>query len=296
MIVIRVQGGLGNQLFQYALALSLKKKKNTKVILDITFYKESFIPNGATKRSFILDNFNIKDIEYTIDRNLVLKNSFSQKIKRLYERKLLPYYKNTYVVEKKSGFDSFIFEVKKTAYLDGYWQSYKYFENIEKELRSDLMLTTKLSSDSAVLLSAIKKQQNSISLHIRRGDYVTKYNNLYYQISLDYYTNSINFIKSKLANDSIKIYVFSDDIDWCKQNIKINDSHYFVPNNQKEDFEDLILMSNCSHNIIANSTYSWWAAWLNSNQKKIVVCPKRWFNDSNNNFNTTIYPTSWNKL
>lgn len=296
MIIIRVQGGLGNQLFQYALALSLKKRKNTKVLLDITFYMDSFITHGATKRSFILDNFNIKDIEYTTDKNLVLKNSFTQKIRRLYERKFLPYYKNTYVVEKDSGFDSLIFEVKTTAYLDGYWQSYKYFENIEKELRSNLILTTELSSDSDVLLSEIKKQQNSISLHIRRGDYVTKYNKLYYQISLDYYTNSINFIKSKLANDSIKIYVFSDDIDWCKQNIKINDSHYFVPNNQKEDFEDLILMSNCSHNIIANSTYSWWAAWLNSNQKKIVVCPKRWFNDSNNNFNTTIYPTSWNKL
>lgn len=296
MIVIRVQGGLGNQLFQYALALSLKKKKNTKVLLDITFYENSFIPNGATKRHFILDNFNIKDIEYTTDRNLVLKNSFTQKIRRLYERKFLPYYKNTYVVEKDSGFDPFIFEVKTTAYLDGYWQSYKYFENIEKELRSNLMLTTKLSSDSDVLLSEIKKQQNSISLHIRRGDYVTKYNNLYYQISLDYYINSINFIKSKLANDCIKIYVFSDDIEWCKQNIKINNPHYFISNNQKEDFEDLILMSNCSHNIIANSTYSWWAAWLNSNKNKIVVCPKRWFNDSNNNFNNTIYPTSWNKL
>jgi len=296
MIVIRVQGGLGNQLFQYALALSLKKKKDTKVLLDITFYKESFIPNGATKRSFILDNFNIKDIAFTTDRNLVLKTSFMQKIKRLYERKFLPYYKNTYVVERNFGFDPLIFEVKSNCYLDGYWQSYKYFEDIEKDLRTNLMLITELSVESATLLNEIKEHQNSISLHVRRGDYVTKYNNLYYQIPSDYYINSINFIKTKLSKIPIKIYVFSDDIDWCKQNIKINDPHYFVSNNQKEDFEDLILMSNCSHNIIANSTYSWWAAWINLNSKKIVVCPKRWFNDSNNNFNNTIYPTLWNKL
>lgn len=296
MIIIRIQGGLGNQLFQYALAASLKAKKNIDVILDVSFFNNQFGQKGATKRDFILDHFNVQNFERTIDKEILLGNTFVKKVKRFFERNFLPHYKNTYVIEKQSGFDNDVFRIKNNAYLDGYWQSYKYFENIENSLRMELSLKTQLSYESTCLLNDIKLQNTSISIHIRRGDYINKYSTFYYQITPDYYQNSIEFIKKQLNTDLIKIYVFSDDIEWCKENIKIEEHHQFVPNAKKEEFEDLILMSNCSHNIIANSTYSWWGAWLNLNPNKIVVCPKKWFNDSNLNFNQTIYPSSWNTL
>lgn len=138
--------------------------------------------------------------------------------------------------------------------------------------------------------------ENSVSVHIRRGDYVTKsrYNKTYAHCTVKYYENAVDYIAKKFPNPHI--YIFSDDTDWIKENIKFPyETEYVTHNIGQNSFEDIRLMSNCKHNVIANSTFSWWGAWLNQNSEKIVVCPDVWFQDSRI-VQTDIYPKEWIRI
>lgn len=255
MIIIKLQGGLGNQLFQYAFGRSLSVKENKILKLDISNY------DSDPLRSYKLRHFNIKErIAFP------LEIFWSKMIKRL-------------------GFGQ-------SSYLEGYWQSEKYFSDIEDTIRREFKLKDPLKNEAQKFSDEIKNT-NSVSLHIRRGDYVTndKLKGFLQPLPLAYYNEAIEIVEKKI--DKPHFFVFSDDIAWVKDNLKINHQVSYVSGSGIEDHEELALMSQCKHNIIANSSFSWWGAWLNDNPGKIVIAPKNWFSDGDN---SELIPNTWTTI
>jgi len=180
------------------------------------------------------------------------------------------------------------------VYVNGYWQSEKYFSSIRNQLLTELIPASELSSESQLIYDDIKNH-NAVSLHIRRGDYINETNqSIYHTCSLDYYSKSIDLILSKVTQP--KFYIFSDDFEWVKSNLNINQQIQFIEHNKgKNSYQDLILMSKCKHNIIANSSFSWWGAWLNQHENKIVIAPEKWFK-SNSKKTQDLIPSTWIQL
>ena len=259
MIISKIQGGLGNQLFQYAYAKHLSYKYNTEVRFDIRFYELDLKP----KRDFVLDRF--PNTFPNTDINVSLIGPL-------------------YHIADDFNYKELPKPVGCNYYLDGYWQSEKYFKESSDLIRKDFKpsdeIVTKLSSTPLI-------DTNTISLHVRRTDYVTS--NGYHPVqSIEYYQKAIETI-----GDYDYIFVFSDDIKWCKDNLKF-DNMVFMEG--FTDIEDLYLMSMCKHNVIANSSFSWWGAWLNNNIDKKVVAPLKWFGDTANLNTSNIIPDNWIKL
>jgi hypothetical protein len=279
-------GGLGNQMFQYALGRMLSIKNNTSLFMDISSFANDPL------RDFTLHIFNIEcnifnsmaDTPYVIKSSCVWYRNFINKILR---KKIIQK-----VDEVKFGFNKDILACGDNIYLDGYWQSERYFCNIINILREDFQLREELSEKRKSIYKDIIKS-NSISIHIRRSDYITnKAANVVHGVcELDWYKNAVSIITKDIA-DCI-FYIFTDDPLWVKKNFNLDCCAVHVPlDADGRDFEDLFLMSACKHNIIANSSFSWWGAWLNANPDKIVIAPKRWFNDPN--FDTSaLFPNSW---
>lgn len=282
-IIIKLHGGLGNQLFQYALGRNLEISREKNVEFDNSWFDKN------KKRKNRLKNLKTK-IEYAKKREV----KKLQRYKRKEGRKnilhnLLFADESIYIKEKQFNFNQKILKTEPPAYLDGYWQSEKYFEDIKEILKKEVKPKNELSKKSLILNDLILKN-NSISMHIRRTDYADQKKHIYFSCPIEYYSEAIKLIKNKINNTTI--FVFSDDINWVKNNFKMEEKVFFVNN---IDYEDLYLMSLCKHNIIANSTFSWWAAWLNNNKQKIVIYPKEWFIDKNININDLI-PETWIKL
>jgi len=267
MVIIRVCGGLGNQLFQYALyrKMCLLGKD---VYLDKSLYKS----RRREKRHYCLDMLN-HDIRYcSRKQRKKLSNHDTNRISWYFQkRKGL---KASHYYEKKaSAYEKEIFDFDE-LYLDGYWQNERYFADIRETLLKELHF--KIPRNAAVLLKEIQSC-NAVSIHVRRGDYLKDNRRCENICTLEYYKRAMAFLEERVAID--KYYVFSDDIKWCKEHFKDDSRYVFVnPRSEKESAIDLKLMSSCKHNIIANSSFSWWAAWLNENQKKIVIAPCVWIN------------------
>jgi hypothetical protein len=171
-------------------------------------------------------------------------------------------------------FNPELFKLHGSFYLDGYWQNELYFKDIEKTIRSDFQFVRPIDERNKNIAELIKNS-NSVSIHIRRGDYIN--NQLYSGICTeDYYQKAIRFINAKLKNKTF--FVFSDDIQWCKSHFNSDNFHFVQGNEGTNSYKDMQLMSYCKHNIIANSSFSWWGAWLNNNLGKIVIAPERWLN------------------
>lgn len=290
MIITRISGGLGNQMFQYAVGKSIAKANNDILKLDTLFYPKQ------TLRKYELDIFNIneniaseQEIEY-----LAGKNNFFIKLKRkigLMVQKPLSYYKE----KRLSTFNEDIFNYHENIYLDGYWQNEKYFKNIRQDILNDFTMTGKISKEATSYLEQIR-YNNSISIHIRRGDYLhrTEDESVHGLCDINYYKQAIDYISKMVANSSF--FIFSDDIKWCKENFDFMKNKIFI-DDTKSAFDDLELMKNCKHNIVANSTFSWWGAWLNQNEDKIVIAPKRWFaNEKMQNEAQDIVPQKWVRI
>jgi hypothetical protein len=268
MIVVKVSGGLGNQMFQYAIARSISKKRKDQFKMDLLFYPAQLL------RNYELASFNIFENIATVNEIKALSGSdyFIYKAARKAGLKLRP---KTYFKEKKTtAFDPKVFDYSDRVYLDGFWQNEMYFIDIRREICRDFTPKEELSSQSKLYLKKIKKC-NSVSIHVRRGDYVsnTHTNNVHGVCSLSYYKKAIKYIKSK--EQKVVFFIFSDDINWCKDNFKFIEDKCFIDNSNSA-IEDLELMKNCNHNIIANSSFSWWGGWLNLNLDKIVISPKNW--------------------
>lgn len=201
--------------------------------------------------------------------------------------------KKAYEIEK----DPFLFDEEKlkangSKLYFGYWQNQRYFIDIEEEIKSSFQFKNELSEKNETYLHSIR-QSNSISVHIRRGDYIG-HESLGGLCSLEYYQNAIAIIQAKI--ESASFFIFSDDMEWCKNNLLLPANTTFVEGNKGQNsYVDMQLMSNCKHNVIANSSFSWWGAWLNQNLEKIVIAPGKWINDDNYN-DSDIIPKAWLKI
>jgi len=296
MIYIYLQGGLGNQMFQFAFASILADKHKCKLYLDTSFYRSSYNKNNIFNRTFELYIFNNHYNIATKQQILFLKsNKFINIIKNLFGYSILNLYK-----ESAIKFNYKIFDYKIPLYLEGYFQSYKYLHNYESFINElfqfNSFLLTKENKD---ILNSYKFS-TTISVHIRRGDYIAikEINNIHGFIGLDYYKNAINFIINILQINYQFIF-FSDDIQWVKNNFSaLNNKITFIDfNEDKNSWMNMYLMSKCDHNIIANSSFSWWGAWLNKNPSKIVICPRKWYNDNEKNHDSIdLIPESWIRL
>ena len=271
MIIVRVTGGLGNQMFQYAMYKSLEKKGKLVKLDSKSFYETKKEHNGyELERIFdIKPNKPTKEDLEKFDENNI---STLLKIKRkLFGDKKFVYDTKEYVFNKD------VYKLK-NSYLNGYWQSIKYFEGIENDIKKDFRFKNQLDNKNLEILNEIENS-NSISILIRRGDYMSPENyNMYGCIATPtYYKKAIKVIEEKVENPTF--FVFSNDMDWVKKNIQINSRVFYIDiNSGNGSYKDMQLMSNCKHNIIANSSFSWWGAWLNENKNKIVIAPKKWIN------------------
>ncbi len=288
MIITKLTGGLGNQMFQYAMGRRTAISNETKLKLDTKWYEE--ISNDDTKREYGLGVFNI-DETFATDKEIYRYRE--NKIERLFN-KFKPYYKKT-LIKEYNKFDPNFLRIGKRAYLVGNWQSAEYFKDIRDIIISDFKLKKPMSEKAAKIADRIR-QTNAVSMHIRRSDYVNnpRYKKTYEELDSKYYKDAISIIKQKLTN--LEIFVFSDDIEWAKQNLSFEYPTTYIIGDGMRDFEEMILMSKCKHNIIANSSFSWWGAWLNTNPEKIVIAPKKWFRSNSGQTSISIIPPSWKIL
>ncbi|MFA5000608.1 MAG: alpha-1,2-fucosyltransferase [Candidatus Paceibacterota bacterium] len=293
MITVNLKGGLGNQMFQYALGRELAVTQKTGLKLDRTGYDREHFRAYGLKVFAIEENFanhqEIKKNKYSLGLASKAWRGFKFKILRVHHTGWEPRVISRIKKEMAQG---------KDIYLDGYWQSFKYFSDIKEVIQKDFTLKTPLDQTNPELLNQITTT-NSVSLAVRRTDYLLTTNLKGLGIcSANYYKKAIELIETKIENPAF--FVFSDDVDWVKANMKFN-SHLvtYVSENKQEkeltDYQELVLMSKCKHNIIANSSFSWWGAWLNENPNKIVIAPDIWFNNGSIKIDDIIPPT-WTKL
>lgn len=275
MIIIKIKGGLGNQMFQYAIAKAFSLETKRPFQLDISIFE-----------SYKLHNYGLH--HFNIQSNFYLPESkWKRKLKKIFN-KVVFYNEDHHAF----NFNPNLIQTKSDIlFLEGYYQSEKYFLKYEKEIRADFEIVSPLKQQTIETVAYMQKV-NAVAIHFRRGDYVG--NSLYETNKSTYYTEALEYIEAKVENPVY--FLFSDDMPWVKNNFKTNfETHYIDFNDAATNFEDLKLMSSCKHNIITNSSFSWWGAWLNSNPNKIVVAPKVWFNDEKVN-TTDIIPENWIKL
>lgn len=289
MIITQLIGGLGNQMFQYATARRLSHHHNTDLFLDVTGFASYAL------RKYELDIFRIH--AKIASPELIKHVSFSRKdavrlkIRHLFLGETII----QYVKEPTIAFHETVVSLPDNVYLDGYWQSEKYFAEIADILRKEFSFVTPPSAINQNLLEDIGGC-NSVSLHIRRGDYVSNRSTMEIHggLGIDYYVRALDLMEEKVKEP--QIFVFSDDIPWARENLKTNLPLQFIDHNGVEkNYEDLRLMSNCKNHIIANSSFSWWGAWLGSNPEKNVITPMNWFNQSNMDTRDLI-PVSWYRI
>lgn len=289
MIISKIFGGLGNQMFQYAFGLSLSLDKNTCLLLDISDTKQH---NGFELESA----FNIQaNIATQSDMRKVLGIRSNKWLMRRIRRR--PWLiGNRYISESQFHYDDSALNMGENSYLEGYWQSEKYFLPHRHEVLNSFTFNESVSSENRAIIKQIKESPISVSVHIRRGDYISnaKTNMKHGVMDVNYYRSAIN--RLNIRNDRALFILFSDDINWVKQNLTdmLGDQRYLIVDHNTDDqsYNDMRLMSLCRHNIIANSSFSWWGAYLNQNPDKKVVAPLRWFNLGGINTDT-LHPKSW---
>ena len=294
MIVVKVFGGLGNQMFQYALGKYLAIKNNSDLYLDLSWYS---INKSSTKRKFQLDIFNT---EFKIANSKIISDSkpFILRLLNtvLIRLKLGTVQTHNYFIEDKFSFNSSFEKIRNYCYVNGYWQSPLYFQSIESIIREDFKFPMLQHSSNIDIEEKIKKT-NSVGIHLRRGDFInSKHHGIHGICSLEYYQSTISYVSNKI--DEAVFFIFSDDVEWVKENFNFDSRSYYISgNNGTNSYIDMQLMSGCKHNIIANSSFSWWGAWLNTNSDKIIIAPKQWFFcESLNKQTNDLMPETWIRL
>lgn len=281
--LVQINGGLGNQMFQYAYYRYLKQFDN---IFNMTMLDLSAIVNYNRHNGWELHkvfNCDINALDNNKIETIKSQTGFLRNFKILYEPKetffQLPKYKGS----------------KKYRFHYGYWQNEGYIKPIADRVKSDFKFdSTKLSLENRRIEEQILSGQ-SVAIHIRRGDYVSLpaaaalHGGL---CTLDYYKRAIAYVQDHLR-ETINFYLFSDDTEWVEENFNLPNQTIISHNFGENSWQDMYLISKCKHQIIANSSFSWWGAWLNNNPEKIVIAPKRWLN---NHIETDIVPTNWIKL
>lgn len=292
MITVNIIGGLGNQMFQYAAGRSLAIHLNDYYKLDLNDFDRYALHNGyELKRVFDVP------IEPTSPDELqsVLGLRRLPLVKKILRRRQFSFLRGQkFIVEPHFNFWPKFFSLNSSSYLHGYWQSEKYFKSIVKVIRGDFKFRKPLVGKSLIVANQIDTI-NAISLHVRRGDYVndSKTSSIMSVCDSDYYGRAISYMANKVSNPVF--YVFSDDMDWVKRSVCIDYPCVYIDHNKGLDsYIDMQLMSLCKHHVIANSSFSWWGAWLNPRAEKIVIAPRVWFRNGNND--SDLIPSEWVRL
>ncbi len=273
MIIIQVEGGLGNQMFQCALAFSFSSKGLTAK-LDISKFETQHSHNG-----YELENvFNIGQ-QYCSKT----EKAFVKPLSKLRHKAFGSPYKEKQ--EWQWRYNAAVNKLR-SGYLKGYWQCEKYFIDAADLVRQKFTFQPLQDDINKAVMDKIQNN-NSVSLHIRRGDYLNA--GIGASLNMDYYNKAIEHINNTISSPFY--FVFSDDIEWAKENIKEERVEFIGWNKDSNSYIDMQLMSNCKHNIIANSSFSWWGAWLNSNKEKKVVAPQQWMPHLANG--SDIIPKEW---
>lgn len=275
MVIVRISHGLGNQMFQYAIGHALAAANRSPLKLDLTHYR------SHQDRAYGLDYFRISatpaaDAEITAISGCPpgeRKRGFARHLDQL-RRGISPSDQRHVVRETGRRFDPRVLERRGELYVMGYWQARGYVEAAAASLRTEFALASPPSADNARWLDVVR-QRSTIALHVRRGDYV---NHPRFQMAdpLAYYRAAFQHVAER--QEGVQCLIFSDDLRWVEANLRLPATMHFIGHNQTAPHEDLRLMASCAHQIIANSTFSWWAAWLNPNPDKIVCAPQTWFN------------------
>jgi len=291
MKIVKIIGGLGNQMFQYAFAYALFQKYSEEVRLDIEgFLRYELRDYGLGMLTISLKVATREEVDSLKYRQENIFRKILRKIKR--ESKPLS---DTYYKEVHFHFDEEALQQADKAYFEGYWQSDRYFKAYRAELLKEFQYKNELHQQSKAYQNLIGSC-NAISIHVRRGDYVSnaQTNSFHGICSLEYYKKSVEYMKENIERPHF--FIFSDDLAWSKENLSFIEAKTFVELDENvPDHEDMQLMSLCKHNIIANSSFSWWGAWLNQHKDKIVIAPSKWFNDDTIDTKDLI-PQSWIRI
>lgn len=300
MKIVKIQGGLGNQMFQYAFAKSLENAGH-EVFFDISLYEQKIIRNGINYVHNGFELSNLFKIDYKqasihdVKKLATLPNNLLNRVRRKY------FTKKTHYIDRIFKYTPEIFTDTQDKYLEGYWQTEKYFDSIRDTIRRDFTFTQTLSEQTQKLVHILKNGDNFASIHVRRGDYLN--GKMHAVCDARYYNNAIAYA---LAQSPIeKFFVFSNDIAWCKEYLHFNgvSADYIDWNTGDDSWQDMYCMSLCPGNIIANSSFSWWAAWLNNAENKKIIAPAMWSRreiDYKDNYYTYDYsdivPKTWNRI
>lgn len=294
MIISKITGGLGNQLFQYSIGRHLSIINNTDLKIDIDNYEGNIPDPMLGIRICGLKNFNIKaDIATKKDLDIISEinkknNSNSLTVKII--RKFSPYYKTYYIFESKIlKFQPQILKIRSShLHLKGCWAAEKYFSAIENTIRKDLTFKNEPDKINKAMIDDIK-DSNSVCIHVRHGDNANGKAPKHGMLSLKYYDKAIKQLLNYVKNPVF--YIFSDDPEWTRNNLKINyPTTYVSHNDDKNNHEDIRLMTYCKHHIIGNSTFSWWGAWLGKKKDQKVFAPRYFFIDMKKG---DLYPKDW---
>ena len=296
MVIAKLISGLGNQLFQYAIGRQIAIANGVDLKLDTSFFA------GQHLRSYKLHHYNINaEIAPADDVAALLKRytgkSLPDKVYRRVER-LLPKRYTHYFKEKEWwGYEPELLKASGSVYLEGYWQHHKYFDHLSPGILKELTLKEAHGPESKALLAEISQAPSSVAIHVRRGDYVSDTNTYNFMgvLPVAYYNQAISYIGRRVP--SPVYYVFSDDPEWAKCHLKADAPLHFVTiADGSKDYLELDLMSKCRHNIIANSSFSWWGAFLNNHPGKIVVAHNKWVIPDDVNARIKLQFPSWVKL
>jgi hypothetical protein len=297
MIIVKLMGGHSNQLFQYATGRRLAKKRGVELKLDITSF-DNMAPQD-TPRYYELDCYQLKaSIATPDDLSKIEPEDYSKNFAGKLAHKLRLGSNIRRFGEVSTGFNKSVLSASRNTYLIGWWQNERYFSDIRDDLLKELEPSTPISKINKKLIEQIKASE-SIWIHVRRGDYITnKHANVFHGFTgIEYYKKALQILVKSIPKErqnDIKLFVCSNDIAWCKKNLKFPYPITYIVNKQGSD--DMRVAKQCKHDILANSTFSWWGAWLNENPNKIVIAPKVWFQDQKANTETEIVPPSWIRI
>lgn len=288
MIIVKLKGGLGNQMFQYATGLAVASAQGEELKLDVSGYNDPRYVNANTPRQYRMFPFNLSAGVATITEVEKARNPlwFFSKILRAFNQRIL---KKHYV-----DYDPKLFK-KRCNYIEGYFQSEKNFIEIKDKVLKEFTLKKEFESEIFLAEKNRIDKIKGVSVHIRRGDYVSdpKTKSAHGVCSKDYYEKAMSIMRSKI--ESAVFYFFSDDIEWVKKEFGTHADYIYVSRPSLVEYEELMLMSSCAHNIIANSSFSWWGAYLNQNKHKIVIAPKKWVNREPDP-HPSIIPEGWIRI
>jgi hypothetical protein len=295
MIVVKLQGGLGNQMFQYAAGKSLSLKWGKPLFLDISVV-DAYTPN-VDKRQYalpIFEKINTPLSSSFFSGSFFMPHRWDNRI-----RKILGGPLRKVLNENTHSFNESFNTIQPPVLIDGYWQSEKYFKPYEAAIRNDFEFPPLLSTDANREIMQDMESHVAVSVHVRRGDYV-KYgteNKFFGLCEVPYYQQAIDWLLSRKTG--LKFYFFSEDADWVEANLmRPGLNAAIVKGNLHEDsWKDMFLMSRCQHHILANSSFSWWGAWLNPSKEKTVIVPSKWFNTDDPYFEPNdVVPENWVRI